>query len=670
MPKPRTAAAVGFAFALAIAVGALAGGGGAASAAAPRNKSAPTLKGTSAEGSVLQADHGRWYSKAPVKYSYQWRRCTVGGTGCLDVPKATDQIYAVGGDDVGHTLRVLVTATNKTGANSATSAATGTVTALAAQAPHDASPPTISGSAKPGMTLTAAPGTWTGTAPIGFTYRWRRCDATGGACSDTLVKTQSFDVSAAEGNHALRVLVTATNTAGSGAALSDPTASVPAPTPIPAKPKNSSAPKISGTPQQGQRLRGDHGKWSNHPGAYDYFWVRCDKNGSNCADISGAHGSAYTLAPADVGHTIRFKVQAKNAAGITFATSVPTAVIAAPAKPSPPASTSPPTISGTAQEGKTLDGNRGQWSGSPTDYNYTWTRCDQNGNNCDGTGGHKTSYALTSADVGHTIRFRVQAKNAGGSTTTSSAPTPVVKAADKPAATSPPTTSGTPQEGRTLTGNKGAWTHNPTAYQYSWLRCDRNGGNCAAIGGARGTTYALTSADVGNTIRFRVTAANSTGSTTSTSVPTPVILKAVAPPPPPPAPPAGCPAGGNPHQVGAIGPPARLLVDALQSDPRVVTRGVNTLVVRFHVTSSCGGPVQGALVYATATPFNQFAIPPEQPTGADGWATLVFRRLRGFPVTGHQQLIAMFARARKPGESILGGISTRRLFSIPVDLGR
>jgi hypothetical protein len=119
-----------------------------------------------------------------------------------------------------------------------------------------------------------------------------------------------------------------------------------------------------------------------------------------------------------------------------------------------------------------------------------------------------------------------------------------------------------------------------------------------------------------------------------------------------------------------MSPPARLLVDTLQSDPQVVPSGISTLVVRFHVTSTCTGPVQGALVYATATPYNQFSIPPEAVTGADGWAELRFQRLQGFPVSRRQQLIAMFVRARKPGENLLGGISTRRLVSIPVNLSR
>jgi hypothetical protein len=338
-------------------------------------------------------------------------------------------------------------------------------------------------------------------------------------------------------------------------------------------------------------------------------------------------------------------------------------VAAATAKP---VNTSPPTISGTAQEGKSLTGNRGTWTNSPTKYDYAWLRCDKNGGSCAAIIGAKgTSYTLTSADVQNTLRFMVTATNSDGSATATSAATPVVLAPTaKPANTSLPTISGTAQEGKTLTGNRGTWTNSPTRYDYAWLRCDKRGGSCATIIGARGTAYTLTSADVQNTVRFTVTATNSGGSAAATSAATAVIAAA----PPPRAP--GCPPGGNPDQAANIAPPARLLVDTFQSDPRVVTRGTGTLVVKFHVTSTCGGPVQGALVYATATPYNQFAIPPEVATGADGWAQVVLQRLSGFPVSRRQQLIAMFVRARKPGENVLVGISTRRLVSVRVDLSR
>jgi hypothetical protein len=240
----------------------------------------------------------------------------------------------------------------------------------------------------------------------------------------------------------------------------------------------------------------------------------------------------------------------------------------------------------------------------------------------------------------------------------------------KPVNSSPPTITGIAQEGKTLTGSRGTWDNNPTGYDYVWQRCNKNGSGCSKISGATSLTYTLRAADVGNTLRFRVVATNADGKSTADSAPTDVIQKGGAPPTTTTTPSrgGGCPSGGNPDQVSAISSPAHLLIDGQTSNPAVVPSRVQTLVVRYHVTSTCGGPVQGALVYATATPFNQFSIPPETPTGADGWAELRFQRLSGYPASPKQQLIAMFVRARKPGESVLAGISARRLFSIRVNL--
>ena len=293
-------------------------------------------------------------------------------------------------------------------------------------------------------------------------------------------------------------------------------------------------------------------------------------------------------------------------------------------------------------------------------YAYAWLRCNANGNGCNAiSGATGTQYTLTASDDGHRIRFRVTATNGEGSTAATSAATAVVVASGKPANTAAPAISGTPQEGSTLTGSNGTWANSPTKFDYAWLRCDNKGGSCATINGANKNTYVIASGDVNTTIRFRVTATNSAGNDTAQSSPTAVIGKNRG---------AGCPPGGNPDQVANINGPARLLVDTFQSAPSVVAKGTETLTVRFHITSTCGGPVQGALVYSTATPYNQWSIPPEASSGADGWATLTFQRLRGFPVSSKQQLVAMFVRARKGGENPLAGISNRRLVSVRVNL--
>ena len=235
----------------------------------------------------------------------------------------------------------------------------------------------------------------------------------------------------------------------------------------------------------------------------------------------------------------------------------------------------------------------------------------------------------------------------------------------KPENTSPPTVSGTPQVGQVLTGTRGQWSGNPTDYNFFWTRCDRNGGSCANISGATRARYTVTTADVGDTIRFKVEAVNADGRTFASSVPTAVVRAPAAPPPPAPA---GC-AANAPLNVAGIALPERLDIDQGSITPAIVGRSTEQITVRFRVTCK-GKAVQGALVYAAAVPFNQFTVPAEQPTGADGVAQLTMTQLSGFPAARRQQLLVIFGRARKPGEILTGGVSTRRLVSFPVDLRR
>ena len=238
-----------------------------------------------------------------------------------------------------------------------------------------------------------------------------------------------------------------------------------------------------------------------------------------------------------------------------------------------------------------------------------------------------------------------------------------------PVNTSPPTVSGTPQEDKQLHGDRGNWDNNPNSYAYAWLRCDNDGGSCSTIGGANTQNYTLKSADVGNTVRFRVRATNNDGTTEATSEPTAVIQKASTTPPTttaPPTPSNGCPPSGS-NQVSQMSLPAKLIIDQFQSNPSTLDGGTQSFTLRVHVSSTCGGPVSGALVYGTPTPFNQFGET-QTNTASDGWATLSFSRQANYPVNGKQQILAMFLRASKPGENVLVGITGYRLVNVNVNL--
>jgi len=257
---------------------------------------------------------------------------------------------------------------------------------------------------------------------------------------------------------------------------------------------------------------------------------------------------------------------------------------------------------------------------------------------------------------------------AAGMATTTTTPSTTTSATTTttapPKNTHPPTLSGTPTVGSVLTATDGTWSGSNLSFSYRFLRCDKTGGSCYAGGSTTQKTYKLTPGDVGSTIRVRVTASNSGGSASATSAPTAVIKAAPAPPA------TGCPAGSGTIQAAQLKPPARLMVDRQDLASGIVSGSTRQLVVRFHVSACNGRDVQGALVYVTAVPYQQFTIPPEIATASDGWASLTMTRLAGFPATPRQQLLVLFVRAREPAGNVLGGVSTRRLVSFRVDLSR
>ena len=331
-----------------------------------------------------------------------------------------------------------------------------------------------------------------------------------------------------------------------------------------------------------------------------------------------------------------------------------------------PTNTAEPVITGNPAVGQTLTVSNGTWTTTgDAIYTYAWLRCPASGGASDGSdcasiGTTTATYVVAAGDVGFRLRARVTAQDAGGQASVVSNATAAVTAQAGPPNTQPPTITGSTVVGEKLTANPGTWTGSGVTFAYLWSRCDATGAGCVDIATANQSTYTLVTADAGKTLRAKVTGTNASGSNSVTSAQTAVVTTGTSPT-------TGCPTGTGAIDVADLSPPARLQVDKQQITPSVVTPGTRTIRVRFHVSACSGRSVEGALVYATPTPYQQFTAT-EQPTAADGWAVLTMRQLRYFPASGQQQLLVVFVRARKSGEDLLGGISTRRLVSFKVNL--
>jgi GH25 family lysozyme M1 (1,4-beta-N-acetylmuramidase) len=143
----------------------------------------PTIVGAPVAGQKLAAVPGLWEGGKPLTFTYQWRTCDAAGADCTVIPSATGETYRPATTDVGHALKVVVTAASEAGKATAVTVPTAAVAPAgsASAAPTNLKPPQITGEAEVGQVLTSSVGTWTG-SPTKFTYRWRRCNASGASC--------------------------------------------------------------------------------------------------------------------------------------------------------------------------------------------------------------------------------------------------------------------------------------------------------------------------------------------------------------------------------------------------------------------------------------------------------------------------------------------------------
>jgi len=264
-------------------------------------------------------------------------------------------------------------------------------------------------------------------------------------------------------------------------------------------------PTVSGTLRVGSTLTANAGTWSPAPVSLGYTWQR---DGVTIAD---ANAVTYALVTADVGTVITVTVAGSKSGYATVAKTS-----AASGKVSGVITTAPvPTLSGTAQVGKTLTATAGTWAPSPVVLSYTWQRAG-----VDISGAVASTYSLVGKDAGTAVTVTVTGSKSGyGSIAKVSSAT--VKIASGAFATPPvPTITGAPRIGSMLIASPGTWSPASALITFVWKRSG------SAISGATSAFYTPVPADLGATITVTATGSQlGYTSATTTSIATAAVQK-------------------------------------------------------------------------------------------------------------------------------------------------
>jgi hypothetical protein len=281
-------------------------------------------------GRSLTSTPGTW-SPQQSSYKYQWTQDCVPSAANpgTSISGAINSTYKIADTDVNHTLCLTVSAGGSAPVISSTQ-----TSKVVQGTPIDRAAPTMSGVTQDGQTLTANHGSWDGTQPISYAYQWRRCAANGKNCGASVTGPPSaanvtYVLGDSDVGHTISVVVTASNSALANTYDPNPVALGSYATATVVTPGNTAAPKIVGTPQQGNTLTASHGSWLPGGSTLADQWESCDASGAACVAIPGATEQTYQLTPAGVGHTVVVQETASDNGATSSAASVPTGVVQA-----------------------------------------------------------------------------------------------------------------------------------------------------------------------------------------------------------------------------------------------------------------------------------------------------------------------------------------------------
>ena len=290
---------------------------------APVNTSYPVISlpftntsGAPNIGDLLTVSNGTWSGSFPMTFTYQWKKCDSTNGPCYVIPGATRSTFTVTTDLYGMAVRAEVTAKNSVGSVAQNSAGTNTISAIAV---HLRSTPQILGTVQVGQTLSLTAGVWDGSAPITYTYSWRRCDPVGTLTSCVQIPggtASTYVPVVADIGAAIRVWITGTNPAGSDQAVTNHT--FPVIDKAHFAPSTADTPLITGVLEVGGLLTASIPTYSGDtPIATSQQWQRCDATGGDCKSIAKATKATYVPVKGDIGSTLRLVVNASNAYGKT-----------------------------------------------------------------------------------------------------------------------------------------------------------------------------------------------------------------------------------------------------------------------------------------------------------------------------------------------------------------